>query len=671
MDGCGFPYFLNFLKINKKARTTSAAMGCFGMDAQAAREKRKRKFWLRVSTTDSTPDLSTSPPPATKPNDLVAPPATQKQVSTRHHINRGREYNRLSKLTSSDSDAHLGGTTLSLTSESDARTRDGEIVGHEALEKRLSTHLPLPCSPSSSDSSKVSRKQTSRPRRPEIRLQEDFRQLSGIRPHPSNPSLRLIFLNKGAGEEIGFEMRSGDGFHRRSGIFVHKLGLGSEVDEKGMLRVGDEIVELNSLTPKKASLAKIKSVAMKAEQLVMTVRPVDAALMESSSRVGATRTKSTTTATSKPYPAGTTSSSTTSSSIVKVSGVLRIRIQELNLPISSFEHHGVLYSVSVDGGTCIQSTVSRSGQWKDSFDIDLFNAKQLEVRCNKLITSREIETVACVQINLASLCQRKPDGFGEAGVSRQLIMKSPEGVCLSVRLQMQTSSRYPVRSLDSKNESRSSFGNSLAAVPSLKSGGTGGIPMVVVACVSEIEKRGLDEQGLYRMSGSVEECRRLRASADDNDTIMFLDQLRRCDVHAVCGLLKRFLEQLPEPIFTKELCKKFADTDFQRKLNGSEGAVMFLHEVLRLPAKNLVTIKYFFKHLQLVVQEGETNLSTPESVAIFFAHVLFGLSCSSTGSKSANELDAQVLATRILLCYQLTGDWALEKMLLDGSDVSV
>jgi len=63
------------------------------------------------------------------------------------------------------------------------------------------------------------------------------------RPHPTDSSLRIIYINKAIGEDFGVEIRNGDGWYRKHGVFVHGLDLGSQVDNKGLLQVRGSTVQ--------------------------------------------------------------------------------------------------------------------------------------------------------------------------------------------------------------------------------------------------------------------------------------------------------------------------------------------------------------------------------------------------------------------------------------------
>ncbi|CAN8019876.1 unnamed protein product, partial [Ixodes persulcatus] len=64
------------------------------------------------------------------------------------------------------------------------------------------------------------------------------------------------------------------------------------------------------------------------------------------------------------------------------------------------------------------------------------------------------------------------------------------------------------------------------------------VPAVVVHCIQEVERRGLSEVGLYRVSGSEREVREIREQFLRGKGV---PNLSKADIHAICGVLKDFL----------------------------------------------------------------------------------------------------------------------------------
>ncbi|XP_077828259.1 rho GTPase-activating protein 27 isoform X4 [Macaca mulatta] len=74
------------------------------------------------------------------------------------------------------------------------------------------------------------------------------------------------------------------------------------------------------------------------------------------------------------------------------------------------------------------------------------------------------------------------------------------------------------------------------------------VPRFVQQCIRAVEARGLDIDGLYRISGNLATIQKLRYKVD-HDERLDLDDGRWEDVHVITGALKLFFRELPEPLF--------------------------------------------------------------------------------------------------------------------------
>uniref|UniRef100_A0A914Z8N6 Uncharacterized protein n=1 Tax=Panagrolaimus superbus TaxID=310955 RepID=A0A914Z8N6_9BILA len=76
------------------------------------------------------------------------------------------------------------------------------------------------------------------------------------------------------------------------------------------------------------------------------------------------------------------------------------------------------------------------------------------------------------------------------------------------------------------------------------------IPLVVEKCINEIEARGLEVEGIYRLSCSKSELDELMNKFDAG---MVVDLSTIVDINCVAGLLKAFLKKLPSPILPNDI----------------------------------------------------------------------------------------------------------------------
>uniref|UniRef100_A0A8P4K1D1 Rho GTPase-activating protein 27 n=1 Tax=Dicentrarchus labrax TaxID=13489 RepID=A0A8P4K1D1_DICLA len=144
------------------------------------------------------------------------------------------------------------------------------------------------------------------------------------------------------------------------------------------------------------------------------------------------------------------------------------------------------------------------------------------------------------------------------------------------------------------------------------------VPSFVEKCIKAVEKRGLDIDGLYRVSGNLAVIQKLRFKADHEE--LDLEDGQWEDVHVITGALKLFFRELPEPLFPYSHFNRFISAiriaDYNTKLS-------HMYELVQtLPPANHDTMKLLFGHLRRVIQYGEDNRMTVQNVAIVFGPTL-------------------------------------------------
>ncbi|XP_074080480.1 rho GTPase-activating protein 27 isoform X2 [Macrotis lagotis] len=145
------------------------------------------------------------------------------------------------------------------------------------------------------------------------------------------------------------------------------------------------------------------------------------------------------------------------------------------------------------------------------------------------------------------------------------------------------------------------------------------IPRFVQQCIRTVESRGLDIDGLYRISGNLATIQKLRYKVD-HDERLDLDDGRWEDVHVITGALKLFFRELPEPLFPFSHFRQFiAAIKIQDQTQRSSCIRDLVHS---LPAPNQNTMCLLFQHLCRVIEYKEKNRMSVQSVAIVFGPTL-------------------------------------------------
>lgn len=139
------------------------------------------------------------------------------------------------------------------------------------------------------------------------------------------------------------------------------------------------------------------------------------------------------------------------------------------------------------------------------------------------------------------------------------------------------------------------------------------IPALVIYCIKEIERRGLQEVGLYRVSGPDRQVKELREKLVRGKTLPPLGKVE--DIHVVTGVLKDFFRRLPEPLLTCALNRSFMEAAELPDEDNSRAALY--HVISELPQPNRDTLACLVLHLLKVAQSPETKMDVMNLSRVF------------------------------------------------------
>uniref|UniRef100_A0A8C5SHH6 Rho GTPase activating protein 27 n=1 Tax=Laticauda laticaudata TaxID=8630 RepID=A0A8C5SHH6_LATLA len=145
------------------------------------------------------------------------------------------------------------------------------------------------------------------------------------------------------------------------------------------------------------------------------------------------------------------------------------------------------------------------------------------------------------------------------------------------------------------------------------------VPHFVRQCIATVEKRGLDIDGLYRISGNLATIQNLRFRVDHNE-YLDLDGGQWDDVHVITGALKLFFRELPEPLFPFSYFNRLIAA--AKVIDPAKRRHHLREVVYSLPPANFNTSRVLFQHLSRVVEFREKNRMSLQSIAIIFGPTL-------------------------------------------------
>ncbi|XP_035002270.2 rho GTPase-activating protein 27 isoform X1 [Hippoglossus stenolepis] len=144
------------------------------------------------------------------------------------------------------------------------------------------------------------------------------------------------------------------------------------------------------------------------------------------------------------------------------------------------------------------------------------------------------------------------------------------------------------------------------------------VPSFVERCIRAVEKRGLEIDGLYRVSGNLAVIQKLRFKADHEE--LDLEDGQWEDVHVITGALKLFFRELPEPLFPFSHFENFITAI---RIPDHNAKVSCMRDLVKsLPLPNHDTMEMLFGHLRRVIQFWEENRMSVQNVAIVFGPTL-------------------------------------------------
>ncbi|XP_017893105.1 rho GTPase-activating protein 100F isoform X4 [Ceratina calcarata] len=280
-------------------------------------------------------------------------------------------------------------------------------------------------------------------------------------------------------------------------------------------------------------------------------------------------------------------------------------------------------------------TVMRTGDlmfdWDETFELDLVGNRQLDLLVYSWDPQYRHKLCYKGSVHLASLLKESP-------VHQLAVKVEPRGT-IYLRLRytdaQQTFRRRGLPVISLATRVAPLFGVDLETVVSResKTGGVPGgvstalamgvpnVPIIVWRCVEEVERRGLDIIGLYRLCGSATKKRILREAFERNARSVNLSPDNVPDINVITGVLKDYLRELPEPLFTKCLYQMMVDALAVCLPDDPQGNAKLMFSILDcLPKVNKCTLIYLLDHLAMVV--SQCNKMSPASLAVCFGPVL-------------------------------------------------
>ncbi|XP_026537666.1 rho GTPase-activating protein 31 [Notechis scutatus] len=167
------------------------------------------------------------------------------------------------------------------------------------------------------------------------------------------------------------------------------------------------------------------------------------------------------------------------------------------------------------------------------------------------------------------------------------------------------------------------------------------VPIVLKSCAEFIETHGIVD-GIYRLSGVTSNIQKLRQEFGSDQCPDLTREVYLQDIHCVGSLCKLYFRELPNPLLTYELYKKFTEavSCFPEK----EQLAQIQNVIQELPPSHYRTLEYLSKHLALLASfSGMTNMHTRNLALVWAPNLLRSKEIEAEGCNG----DAAFLEVRV------------------------
>uniref|UniRef100_A0A8C9MA37 BCR activator of RhoGEF and GTPase n=1 Tax=Panthera tigris altaica TaxID=74533 RepID=A0A8C9MA37_PANTA len=283
--------------------------------------------------------------------------------------------------------------------------------------------------------------------------------------------------------------------------------------------------------------------------------------------------------------------------------------------------------------------------WNEEFEIELEGSQTLRILCyekcyNKTKITKE-DGESTDRIMGKGQVQLDPQALQDRDWQRTVIAMNGIEVKLSIKF---TSREFSLKRMPSRKQT-GVFGVKIAVVTKRE---RSKVPYIVRQCVEEIERRGMEEVGIYRVSGVATDIQALKAAFDVNNKDVSV-MMSEMDVNAIAGTLKLYFRELPEPLFTDEFYPNFAEGIALSDPVAKESCMLNL--LLSLPEANLLTFLFLLDHLKRVAEKETVNKMSLHNLATVFGPTLL------RPSEKESKLPANPSQP-----ISMTDSWSLEVM---------
>lgn len=141
-------------------------------------------------------------------------------------------------------------------------------------------------------------------------------------------------------------------------------------------------------------------------------------------------------------------------------------------------------------------------------------------------------------------------------------------------------------------------------------------------CLNELEARGLNDQGLYRVGGVISKVKKLLAEGLDPASTLTkagridLSDPKQWESKTIASAVKQYFRDLSKPLMTHQLYQPFLEAvkhESEQKRVSEIGRV-----VVKMPPAGREMLRVLIRHLHKVAANAKVNLMTPSNLGVIF-----------------------------------------------------
>ncbi|KAH3745169.1 rho GTPase-activating protein 22 [Pelomyxa schiedti] len=143
------------------------------------------------------------------------------------------------------------------------------------------------------------------------------------------------------------------------------------------------------------------------------------------------------------------------------------------------------------------------------------------------------------------------------------------------------------------------------------------IPLFLYNAFQQLSLRGLQEEGIFRISGCMTELQLLKSSLEQARTV----NLANFDVHTLTNLVKSYLRELPQPLIPSQISNTITQLmeDNSKFPHLPESVLQSMkNSLFTLPPNNLALIRHLSRILKQVVDHSAENKMNTHTLLLVF-----------------------------------------------------